>query len=387
MLLVIYGFAMVIPSPLFFADYQGPNRYAYLISVQACPTLMILGASIAGEMMGARARESVDRFFSGPILTPTPGQSAAMETTYWCLLGLSIATFAGVVSTMEYVPLFVALKGHAEYVSSDDIRYSVYTMPLAVQWLHALNLRLLLPFCVLYKYIMKSIGRATATGFYLTLLWAMFCSFLTFERQMPLAICGLLVMASLVIGGRSKMLQTGIFLLGGLTAGGVLSFLQYNKEVTDVSGAVQQFTVMRLWINPAWFASVMFQDFGEGTFLFGKTIRLVGLFSDSYRDITSIGFLADMWVNFGWVGVIVGPIVYGFFFQWIQLRYFGTRTVSNVIVYMIFGINAMWLVYTNMLLTMAVSVFGIGVTYFTLAQRHSANVPGRKASQVLATLR
>jgi hypothetical protein len=153
-----------------------------------------------------------------------------------------------------------------------------------------------------------------------------------------------------------------------MIAGGFVSLLQYNKALVDVTEAVRIFLIGRVWINPAWFASVMFERFGEGSFLLGKTIRLVSLFSDSYRNITSIGFLADMWVNFGWIGVMCGPVILGFLLQWIQLRYFRTRTVSNLVIYMIFAINSMWLVYTNMLSTMAVTVFSIGIAYMALTE-------------------
>ena len=167
-------------------------------------------------------------------------------------------------------------------------------------------------------------------------------------------------------------LRKGLVLLGGITAGGIVSLLQYNRAVVDVTEAVRTFLVMRVWINPAWYASVMFERFGEGSFLLGKSIRLVGLFSDSYRDdIKSFSFVADMWVNFGWIGVLCGPILYGFMLQYMQLRYFRTRTVSTLIVYMIFTINSMWLVYTNMLPTMAVSVFGIGIVYLAFAEMAS----------------
>jgi hypothetical protein len=367
MLLGIYGVVMVVPSPIFFADSQSSNRYAYLISVQACPVLMIVGASAASALMGQRARARLDHFFRGPILGITTENSTVMRIMYGSFLAVSIVTFIAMVLTMPYVPLIGAM---THYGAADrmEVRLSVYTMPEWLQWMYALNLRFLLPFCVLYTYIMKRAERSTGMAFYLTLAWTMVYSLLTFERQMPLAIFGLLFVASAVIRGRSKILRKGLLLLAGITAGGIVSLLQYNKAIVDVSETVRIFLIGRVWINPAWFASVMFERFGEGSFLLGKTIRLVSLFSDSYRNITSIGFLADMWVNFGWIGVMCGPVILGFLLQWIQLRYFRTRTVSNLVIYMIFAINSMWLVYTNMLSTMAVTVFSIGIAYMALTE-------------------
>lgn len=372
-LLGLYGVVMVVPSPIFFADSQSPSRYAYLISVQACPVLMIAGASLASAVMGRQARVRLDHFFCGPIRGITTGNSAALKMMYGIFLAVSIVTFIAMLLTMPYVPLIGAMTNYGD-VAGLDVRLSVYTMPMALQWLYALNVRLLLPFCVLYTYIMKRAGHSAGTAFYLTLTWTMACALLTFERQMPLGTFGLLFLASAVIGGRSKMLQKGLVLLGGITAGGIVSLLQYNKALVDVTESVRTFLVGRVWINPAWFASVMFERFGDGPFLLGKTIRLVGLFSDEYRNITSIGFLTDMWVNFGWIGVLCGPVVVGFVLQWIQLRYFRTRTVSNLIIYTIFTINGMWLVYSNMLLTMAVSVFGIGIAYLALTETFTQNM-------------
>src|ERR1022692_3600725 len=376
MLLGIYGVVMVVPSPIFFADSQSSNRYAYLISVQACPVLMIVGASAASALMGQRARARLDHFFRGPILGITTENSTVMRIMYGSFLAVSIVTFIAMVLTMPYVPLIGAM---THYGAADrlEVRLSVYTMSEGLQWLYALNLRLLLPFCVLYTYIMKRAEHSTRLAFYLTHTWTIVYSLLTFERQMPLAIFGLLFVASAVIRGRAKMLQKGLLVVGGMIAGGFVSLLQYNKALVDVTEAVRVFLIGRVWINPAWYASVMFARFGEGSFLFGKTIRLVSLFSESYRgDVKSFSFVADMWVNFGWIGVICGPIIYGFTLQWIQLRYFRTRTASNLIIYMIFALNSMWLVYTSMLPTMAISVFSLGIAYMALTEMltHKAHV-------------
>ena len=200
-LLGLYGLVMVLPSPIFFAESQGPNRYAYLIAVQACPLLMIIGASLAGAIMGPQARACLDQFFRGPIRSRTPGSSSALRTIYGTFLGVSMVTFIAMVFTMPYVPLIGAMTNYGD-VGSLDVRLSVYTMPMALQWLYALNLRFLLPFCVLYTYIVKRAGQSSGMAFYLTLAWTMAFSLLTFERQMPLAIFGLLFVASAVVGGR-----------------------------------------------------------------------------------------------------------------------------------------------------------------------------------------
>jgi hypothetical protein len=377
MLVGIYGVVMVLPSPIFFADSQSSNRYAYLISVQACPVLIIVGASVASAAMGwRRAGAHFEHFFCGPIRGTTMENLTVIRMMYRSFLAVSIVTFLAMVLTMPYVPLIGAM---THYGAADrlEVRLSVYTMSEGLQWLYALNLRLLLPFCVLYTYIMKRAEHSTRLAFYLTLTWTMVYSLLTFERQMPLAIFGLLFVASAVIRGRAKMLQKGLLVVGGMIAGGFVSLLQYNKALVDVTEAVRVFLIGRVWINPAWYASVMFARFGEGSFLFGKTIRLVSLFSESYRgDVKSFSFVADMWVNFGWIGVICGPIIYGFTLQWIQLRYFRTRTASNLIIYMIFALNSMWLVYTSMLPTMAITVFGLGIAYMALTEMltHKAHV-------------
>jgi len=105
-------------------------------------------------------------------------------------------------------------------------------------------------------------------------------------------------------------------------------------------------------------ARVTFEEFDTAEkFLYGKSIRLLSLFGVEFHSVTSPSFIAELWLNFGWFGVIVGTVALGFVLQFIQLTFFKKKTAPILSAYILLILNGAWLIYGHVFSTMSVSVY------------------------------
>ena len=382
--IIAYIILMSFPSIVWFYSSTHHIRYTYFLAVQSVPLLLLLGGSLANLFFRDSSR--IIKGFLSLSLTKTRRDSY-LFSFYILMLFSSILIIAALILNADYVPLFGSLTGYGK-MSGELVRQSIYRVPDSIQYAHALALRIFLPFCLLYSYFMASINkRGWKYTFWITFLLMLFSSLLTFERAYPLSLFILLALgvyfknnqliprsqfsaiSKMNLVSKSKIrfaiIILAIFALA-VFVGAVISRAQYNLPLSlrSIWNTLILFLIRRIWLDPSYMAYIHFEEFNNATtFLLGKSIRLLSLFGVEFQHTVSPSFVADLWINFGWFGVIIGTIIIGFILQFIQLWLFRKKSISNLIIYIILLLNAVWLIYGHVLSTMVVSVYLLSVLF------------------------
>jgi hypothetical protein len=360
--LIVYFVVMCLPAVIFFVYYEAsPVRYPFFVSVQLVPILVAIGAALANQ--GFRgAAQRLRRFSAGRTASVRAENRVWVVVNSACLVASAIVVIA-YMATAKYVPLFGAFRLYG-VLGGDEVRFSIYESPDAIILAYAIALRFLLPLSVLYAFFRAKLDggkwRWYAT---LTFCWAMFAGLLTFERQLPISLVALLLLAQYMSAGR-RLTKVHFLTASSLAlVAGVVSLVQYNNELTAeavVSSAVYTL-LMRVWVDPSYITYAMYEIFDlNNQWLLGSTVRLLRLIGVTYTNWTAIGFLADLWINFRWIGVLVGPVAMGGVLQAVQLGLFVQNSIGSTIFFILFCLNAVWMIYSNMVPTMVVIVFSLG---------------------------
>ena len=379
---VIYIVLMALPSTVwFYATPQDPIRYTYFLAMQSVLVTFPLGMVFANVLCGdlsAPGRIS-KRFFSEP-LQKSPDDRHALR--YWVLMIFGTVTVATVyLMTSSYVPLIGAITSYG-VADASTVRRAVVAEGVAIHYGHALTARLFLPFCLLYAFFMAYLyGGRWRLLFWPTLGVAAFVSALTFDRMFPFSVVLFLVLAvyfkyddlgvRVAAAGRSthrrlpklRMLGYVAALLSiSMLVGGIVSLTQFNKpmdlEIIKVESIA--FFINRVGLDPSYMAYIYFMEFNDPSkFVYGKSIHVLvsmALGVEFYPTI-SPSFVAELWVNFGWFGVLFGAALVGFVLQLIQVRVFSRKTVPALSLYIIMLLNGAWIIYGHLLATMVISVY------------------------------
>jgi oligosaccharide repeat unit polymerase len=378
-LIIAYIFLMSVPSIKWFCDSTYHIRYTYFLAVQSVPILLSLGVRVANV------------FFRHPSKTITGFLSSSLSKTrrdsfaflfYILLFFLSILIIAAYILTSDYVPLLGSLVKYGE-MSSELVRSSIYREPDTIQYAHALTVRFFLPFCLLYSYFMAYVYKGRWKYlFWITLLLTLFASLLTFERVYVMSLFIFLILAFYLKNNRLLLKANFIIFSLAIFVSAIISRTQYNLplDLKSIWNTLIRFFIRRIWLDPSYMAYIHFEKFNDtATFLHGKSIRLLSLFGVEFHHTVSPSFVAELWINFGWFGVIIGTIIIGFILQLIQLMLFRKKSILTLIIYTMLLLNAVWLIYGHVLSTMVVSVYLLSVIFlFFLLPIVEGAVGGRR---------
>lgn len=382
-----YIILMSLPSTKWFYSSNHPIRYTYFLAVQSVLISFPLGVLLANVLFIDPSGPSIivkDFLYSS--LSKTRHDSYMFP--FWILMLISSILIVTIyILTSDYVALIGGLTAYGEMTGA-FVRSSIYREPDTVQYAHALTIRLFLPFCVLYSYFKAYIYKGGSKYlFWITFLLAMFASLLTFERVYPFSLFILIALAiyfknnqltyTIRFPALSKIhlvskstIRLVIFTLAifalAMLVGGIVSWTQYSLSfnLTSAWNISIKFFINRVLLDPSYMAYIYFEEFNHpSTFLYGKSIRLLSLFGVEFHHIVSPGFVADLWVNFGWFGVLMGSAVIGFILQFIQLRLFRKKSILTLSFYIILLLNGAWIIYGHVLATMVVSVYLLSVLF------------------------
>ena len=170
-----------------------------------------------------------------------------------------------------------------------------------------------------------------------------------------------------------------------MLVGGIISKTQYNApfNLADILGTTKLFFTGRVLLDPSYMAYVHFKNFNNSsTFLYGKSIRLLSLFGVEFIPVCSPSFIAELWLNFGWFGVIIGTVLIGFILQFIQLTFFRKKSIPILTFYIILLLNGAWIIYGHVIATMSVSVYLIAI--FFLLFLLPAKEIGNRGSNIIS---
>lgn len=376
----IYVVLMSLPSALwFYASPRDPIRYTYFLSIQSVLVTFPVGMLLANAIFADPDRpfRIVRQFFTAPLERSVDDRYAFR---YWLVMfGVSVAVSGYYLLTSSYVPLIGALTSYGE-VEASIVRRSVVAEGNLVHYGHALTARLLLPFCLLYSYFMSDLycGKWRYV-FWLTLGVSAFVSSLTFDRMFPFSIVLYLVLAvyskyqdrqtprALALRRRriSKIRLAGYvvgLLAVAMLVGGVLSRAQYNRELSldIIRMTALDFFVDRVLLDASYMAYIYFEEFNDASkLLYGTSIHpaVSWVFGVEFYPTISPSFVAELWVNFGWVGVLIGSALVGFVLQSVQVRVFDKKTAPALSLYLVMLLNGAWIIYGHLLATMVLSVY------------------------------
>ena len=366
--LTTYCAILLLPAIIFYQYSSDPEKYIWFAAIQIVPILFLLGVTVANGV-DENGGEIAKRFLTKGSLKSD--LDPICTKIYYVFLFIIAGIVFWYIKTAAYVPLIGAIT-HYGQASADQVRFSIYELPAPLVLAYATAARLLMPFCLMFAFLMaKNYGGSWWIRFGFTFVFALFVSLLSLERQHALALFVLLGLTAYFSQRRriSPMLWVGAIALSGL-AGGLVSRAQYNTPIkfAETVSYGLFFLFSRVWIDPAYMTYKVIETFSvEKGLLLGRCIKLlspIGACPEHGVGLTAIGFVADFWINFGWLGVILGPFLYGLSLQLVQLYLFRERTIPSLMFFLLFLLNSVWTIYGNMFSTMVILVFVGGI--FTL---------------------
>jgi O-antigen polysaccharide polymerase Wzy len=408
----IYIVLMSLPATVwFYATPQDPIRYTYFLAMQSVLWTFPFGMVCANIVYGDLSKPArvVRRFFSDSLEKSLDDRRALR---YWVLMILASTIVATVyLMTSPYVPLIGAITSYG-VAEASTVRRAVVAEGVTIHYGHALTARLFLPFCLLYAYFMAYLyGGRWRLLFWPTLGVAAFVSALTFDRMFPFSVMLFLVLAvyfkysdldlKAAAQGRSarrrlsklRLLGYVIALLSiSMLVGGIVSLTQFNKpidlEIIQVESIA--FFINRVGLDPSYMAYLYFMEFNEPSkFVYGKSIHVLvsRAFGVEFYPTISPSFVAELWVNFGWLGVLVGSALVGFVLQLIQVCLFDRKTVPALSLYLIMLLNGAWIIYGHLLATMVISVYVPSILILISLKRRRRRAEALAAGRVSPSMR
>lgn len=392
-----YIILMSFPSIIWFYGTTHPIRYTYFLAVQSVLILFPLGVLSANVLLLDPSIPSrIVKDFLHSSLLKTRHDLCIFP--FWILMLLSsilIATFY--ILTSNYVPLIGAFTAYGE-MPGKVVRSSIYFEGTFIHYTHALAARFFLPFCVLYSYFMAYIYKGGWKYlFWITLLLTMFIFSLTFDRTYPFSVFLFLALAIYFKNKNNQLISMTRFLsiskfrlvstskihlaifisailVLAMFAGGIISRTQYNLSLnlTVIWNTAVSFFIDRVLLDASYMAFIYFKEFNNpSTFLYGKSIHILvsSLFGVEFHPTISPSFVAELWINFGWFGVLIGTTIIGFVLQFIQLRLFRKKSIPTLSFYIILLLNGAWIIYGHVLATMVISVYLLSILFLIFLKR------------------
>ena len=372
--LLSYIILMSLPSIFWFFKMDTHIKYTYFLAIQSVLITFPIGVGLASRFFQYRSRIITNFLSSGLAKTRSDQQ---MFPFFVLMFIFSILTIIIYICSADYVPLFGSITRYGE-LDALTVRYSIYRVPDIIRYSLALTLRMFLPFCLLYSYFMNYVYKGKWKYVFWIMLFLMLCaSLLTFERVYSFSLFIFLILAAYFknyqsISKINIRLIVFVFtiLILAIFIGGIVSIMQYNIKFINFEKTIdvaKSFLFNRVLGASSYMAYISFEEFSDPTlFLYGKSFRLLSLFGTEFRSITPPSFIAELWLNFGWGGIIIGTIMIGFILEFLQLVFFRKKSIPFLSFYILLLLNGGWLIYGHVLGTMTVSVFLITISFLFL---------------------
>ena len=400
--LLAYVVLMALPAVVwFYASPADPIRYVYFLAMQSVLVTFPLGMLFANALFAdlSTGPRIVRQFHASPL---TKSVDDGYASRAWlAMLVAAVAVAAIYLVTSSYVPLIGALTAYGQ-VAGSIVRSSIFWEGDAMHYAHALTVRLLLPFCLVYAYFMADVyGKRWRILFWCTLAVAAFVSSMTFDRTYPFSVVLFLALAIFFKyqtrleqrrRGRAArrrpqmMSRLGlagwmvVMLAASMLVGGLISRVQYNQSLSleIVRDTAVGFFVDRVLLDASYMAYIYFEEFNSAsTFLYGQSLHVLisRFFGVDFYPTISPSFVAELWLNFGWAGVLVGSGLVGFVLQYIQVRFFARKTIPVLSFYVVMLLNGGWIIYGHLLATMVISVYVSGILFIIFLERRRKSSP------------
>jgi oligosaccharide repeat unit polymerase len=375
-----------------FEQMDHPIRHTYLLAMQSVFVTFPLGIVLANAVVKNPSR--ILRGYVGSQMEVTQND-LRFKPIFKILLLSAIPILLSYFLYSEYVQLIEVIRNYPTNIDVVTLKFAgVDDLPRVVQFAFELLRRFLLPLCALYAYLMSVATQKSGwrIAFPVLFVFTLFVSSLTLDRAPPLALIVMFILAYLLRQRKTQL--TSIFktrlliiFVAAMTVGGFISVLQYQSEFDIQKIATDTWYVFsyRILQDAPYMASRAFEAFNDSsTFLYGSSMRILSVlpgfhYVESGTSINyaaaPVGFVADLWRNFGWFGVVAGTILIGFAYQMIQLKLFLRKTTLTVSLNVVLLVGCIWIIHGNVFGVMSTSVLLFGVLFSVLYSAGRKRLP------------
>jgi oligosaccharide repeat unit polymerase len=382
----MFVYLVVVPfgAITMFRQMNTSIRYSYLLAMQSVFVTFPYGVGLANWV--SNSSPQVIRNYMRSQIEVTDMDLKFMSIFKVMLLAAFPIVFLYILRA-PYVQLLEVVRAYPTGIDPGFLRNAGNDdIPRAVQYAFEILRRFMLPLCTLYAYFRMSFAPQSRWRYVFPVLFVstLFVSALTLDRAPPLGFVVMFILAYLLRHG--KGLLGGLFtsrtialFITAMIIGGIISVLQYQSEFSLQLAAANAWYVFsyRILQDAPYMASIAFETFHDSsTFLYGSSMRILSVLpgfhyaqSDSsiYSPAAPVGFVADLWRNFGWPGVIGGTILIGFAYQTIQLKLFRKKkSILMASLTVILLVGCIWIIHGNVLGIMSTSVLLLGVLFSVL---------------------
>jgi hypothetical protein len=367
----LYLVTTAISSVPVFAVLQHPMRGTYFLAVQSVLVTFPLGVGIANHFY-----KDPSRIVQGYVRSNL--QRATVDFKFVPVFVVMILALGPLLVPYfvyaEHIQLIEVLKAYPTTVNRLSLRFAESDVPKVAQYGLEIARRFVLPLCALYAYFMSHLYRGKWTFlFWITFCAALFVSLLTLDRAEPVGFLMMMIFAHLLARKQTvsqAFRSPKILLLFGFTLAlaGLISVAQYQSTFSEegVLAAVWRVFSVRIGSDPAtmtWWAFRIFHSPSlflhfryERIFSFLPGFQYVEWNDTRYFVTPPLACVGNLWENWGWPAVLIGPIALGFIYQVIQLSVFVRKSVPILALQVIMLADVAWAVYGRLLSIMSVSV-------------------------------
>ena len=354
----------------------GPSlNRTYFLAIQSVLVTFPLGVKLANLLLRdpsrivqsyvrSRVSETVDNFRFVPAFIVLTLSLGPLVLPYLVLT--------------RHIQLFEVLKSYPTFIDPLSLRMAESEAPRVVQFCFEVARRFVLPVCTLYAYFMSYVyKRNWKFVFWIYFFAALIVSSLTLDRSLPVSLLIIMAIAYALARNqttlqamRNPKLLTIVAL--GVVAGGVISIAQYQSAFTQEAFFYDVWSRVpyRIAGDPAFMTAWAFKIFATpASFLHFRYEPFLMLLRSEYVQwdhpywfvTPPLAFVGNLWQNWGWPAVILGPVVTGLFFQLIQLTVFTRKSVPILALHAIMLAQAIWTIYGRVLSIMTVSTLLLGL--------------------------
>jgi len=277
------------------------------------------------------------------------------------------------------IPLIEVMRSNPSSIDPVSLRFMENQLPIAIQYLFEMLRRVMLPYCVLYKYLtLRRRASGLTVGFFLLLGITLALNAATLDRGPAMGVLFMLILGHL-LNERAGLLAVFrprrlVWFSVALILGGLISVGQYQAEfsLSDVVARSAYVLYYRMLYSPAEMASFAFETFNaQSGFLNGEFVRLFailrgGQYVDSLQAAPFVAapvtFVGDLWRQWGWHGVLIGTVVIGAVLQAIDLKAIRNagNDVGHLTTTVILFVGSAWMIYGNAFGIITLSVLALG---------------------------
>lgn len=388
-----YVVVLLVPSIVRFFEMDDPIRYTFLVAMGSVLWTFPIGVGIANFML---YKSFAQRSMKLPLSDNIKRLDHDLAPVFAILFFVSIVVFAVVIAHMPFVPLQEAVRSDTSVVDPVRLRFAVVELPRELHFSYELIRRAVLPACTIYAYLMSVRYKSYwMVVFPMLFVFTLFVTIFFLDRGPLVTLFSLPLFSWLLVRNQklSGLVRPWpiLIVVAAMLASGAMTVLQYGGNFSWQSGISSAWYVFSVRLfNPALWASRVFMDYNyDLSFLYGRSVRLFavigrGEYVESLIrppiEVGPVSFVADLWRQWGWPGVIVGSIVLGCLYQYVDRKYLcgdTDRDIAVIVCHTTLLGGSTVILYGNLFGVMSLSIFLIGVLASVLA--HSRQTGQRPA--------